>query len=150
MKSNLTLQINSLEALERLIGNDSATEVEIRNSVVQKFAEKHLKPIADTVLSRIDDAVKQLVAEDIVTYKKDGWKSSVVLKDEYKALIQEEISKKIGSEIEASCAFATQKFIETLDDVVDKRVKRVGDEHITAFVNRRVSEKLENIKNQIL
>jgi hypothetical protein len=37
-----------LEALERLIGGDSEVEVESRNSVVQKFAETHLKAIANS------------------------------------------------------------------------------------------------------
>ena len=41
------IQINSLDALERLIGGDTELEIEVRNSVIQKFAEKHLKPLAN-------------------------------------------------------------------------------------------------------
>ena len=37
------IQINSLEALERLIGGDPSLEFDIRNNVAQKFAAKHLK-----------------------------------------------------------------------------------------------------------
>lgn len=40
------IQINSLEALERLIGGDSELEFEIRNNVAQDFAKKHLKAVA--------------------------------------------------------------------------------------------------------
>ena len=37
------IQINSLEALERLIGGDTELEIEVRNSIVQEFAKKYLK-----------------------------------------------------------------------------------------------------------
>ena len=41
--SKVVLQINSIDVIERLIGGDSEVEVDIRNNVVQRFAEKHLK-----------------------------------------------------------------------------------------------------------
>lgn len=41
------IQINSLEALERLIGNDNELEIQVRNNIVQEFAKKHLKAIAN-------------------------------------------------------------------------------------------------------
>jgi hypothetical protein len=40
---SIKLQINSLDALERLIGGDNEVELELRNWVVQAFAKKHLK-----------------------------------------------------------------------------------------------------------
>ena len=43
--NSVTIQINSLEALERLIGNDAELEINIRNAIVQKFTKKHLKAI---------------------------------------------------------------------------------------------------------
>lgn len=38
----MKIQINSLEALERLIGGDTELEIDIRNSIVHKFTQKHL------------------------------------------------------------------------------------------------------------
>jgi hypothetical protein len=37
---SVKIQINSLEALERLIGNDNNLEIDIRNSIVQNFTKK--------------------------------------------------------------------------------------------------------------
>ena len=37
----IVLQINSLKALERLIGGDSELEIGVRNSIVQEFSKKH-------------------------------------------------------------------------------------------------------------
>ena len=42
----MKIQINSLEAVERLIGGDTEVEIEVRNSVVQEFAKKHLKAVS--------------------------------------------------------------------------------------------------------
>lgn len=39
-RPNVTIQINSLEALERLLGGDTQVEVDLRKSVAVKFAEK--------------------------------------------------------------------------------------------------------------
>jgi hypothetical protein len=39
------LQINSLEALERLIGNDTDLELQLRQQVAAEFAKKYLKAI---------------------------------------------------------------------------------------------------------
>ena len=41
----MKIQINSLEALERLIGGDTQVEIEIRNSIVQEFTKKYLKSL---------------------------------------------------------------------------------------------------------
>lgn len=43
MKNNITIQLNSLEALERLIGSDDQLEIAVRNSVISTFTSKHLK-----------------------------------------------------------------------------------------------------------
>lgn len=40
------IQINSLAALERLIGGDTELEIDLRRSVVEAFAKKHLKAVA--------------------------------------------------------------------------------------------------------
>jgi hypothetical protein len=47
---SVKIQINSLEALERLIGNDNELEIQIRGSIVQEFTKKHLRSLATTEL----------------------------------------------------------------------------------------------------
>jgi hypothetical protein len=58
------IQINSLAALERLIGGEAETEIEIRNSVVQEFAKKHLRAIADQKLPTYIGALMQEVTKE--------------------------------------------------------------------------------------
>ena len=44
----MKIQINSLEALERLIGNDKEMEISVKQSILNEFAKKHLKSIANS------------------------------------------------------------------------------------------------------
>ncbi len=55
---SVKIQINSLEALERLLGGDTTLEVEIRQSVVQQFAKAHLKPF-ENIVSNVGAEMKQ-------------------------------------------------------------------------------------------
>jgi len=61
----MKIQINSLEALERMIGNDNALEIEVRNSIVQEFCKKHLKHLVDqkTREKEIKSAIKAVREE---------------------------------------------------------------------------------------
>jgi hypothetical protein len=48
MSQPIKIQINSLEALERLLGGDAALEIDVRASIAAAFAEKHLRSLAKT------------------------------------------------------------------------------------------------------
>jgi hypothetical protein len=59
---SVKIQINSLEALERLIGGDSELEIEMRKSIAYDFTTKHLKSLANdpAVQAHMDKARSQL------------------------------------------------------------------------------------------
>ena len=44
----IKIQINSLEALERLIGGDNELEISIRDNIVQEFTNKYLKGLVNS------------------------------------------------------------------------------------------------------
>jgi hypothetical protein len=68
------IQINSLEALERLIGGDTELEIELRNTVVQEFSKKHLKCIARDKMLEYGPKVKEYVQAEIAKVVKQ-WKT---------------------------------------------------------------------------
>lgn len=73
------IQINSLEALERLIGNDNELEIQVRESVIQNFTAKHLKSIAKLdLVENIGKAVKEELQKEFFEIVKDGWGRDVV------------------------------------------------------------------------
>ena len=71
------------KALERLIGGESEIEVELRNSVVQEFAKKHLKPLVNSsTLGKVMEEFKTIITAEIkamlpVEWKRDGWNSNI-------------------------------------------------------------------------
>lgn len=70
----MKIQINSLEALERLIGGDTEVEIDIRNSVVQEFTKKHLKAIADDDLVKLaQKATETHIRQSFFTLKNKTW-----------------------------------------------------------------------------
>lgn len=67
--NKLTIQINNLEALERLIGGDTEIELEIRNNIVQAFTKKYLKQLVNEsqikydILREITPSIKKVAQE---------------------------------------------------------------------------------------
>lgn len=68
MAEKLTLQINSLAALERLIGGDSEIEIDIRNSVVARFVAKNIRPLA---VDAANTSIRETVKQEVEPYRKE-------------------------------------------------------------------------------
>ena len=105
MAAKLTLQINSLEALERLIGGDSEIEIDIRQSVAAAFAKKYLKAIVkeetfqkyvQQLVKAIQDELKKEVNSLIGEISVSDWNDRIYinkLAPVLKAKIREEAEK---------------------------------------------------------
>lgn len=151
--NKLTIQINNLEALERLVGGDSQVEIDIRNSVVQKFAEKHLKPLANTteittVLTRIKEDISRQIRErcenEIATFK-TSWGGSIT-DVKLNPAIQQEIDRQvrvhtddsIRKKVEESLAFWAND--AELKKRIDNRFEYYTAEHINATIKARLDK----------
>lgn len=133
----IKIQINSLEALERLIGGNTEAEMDIRNSVVQAFTERHLKSIANqehvakcfhslnqTVSSLVESArvaVEQQVADKLGTVKRnwDGTISTIKLRPDVIA----EIDKQVASKVNQLVTEAALKVVEAITADLPRRVQ---------------------------
>jgi hypothetical protein len=100
------VQINSLEAVERLIGGDSAIEIEIRNNVVDKFEKKYLKGLATESFARIKPWMEELKTSCVRQIEKEigkiqawGYSDKIELTSEFKKAIQEAVKKQIEVEV---------------------------------------------------
>jgi hypothetical protein len=149
--SNLTIQINSLEALERLIGGDTAAEVDIRNSVVQKFTEKHLKAlagqpniqaIADSIGTATRASVEELLNARIGTITKN-WRG-IVDSVRLNASVVAEIDRAVKAVADKLIDQAVQSTFDKLKDGLEARisgaVKHRLDYEIANEVKKKVSE----------
>ena len=156
--NKVTIQINNREALERLIGNDNALEIDIRNSVVQKFAERHLKPLANcepitSALKKIKDSIDayvvQQVESQIATFKKDYYNniSEIKLKPALQAEIDRQIRIKTDTFVFDAVQAAVKKWEDEMkvDERIEKRVAYFTEEYIRDEVKKRI----EKLKSQI-
>ena len=103
-RADVKIQINSLEALERLIGGDTGLEVDLRASVVAAFTRRYLKDIVAT------EAIQQ-AKEDIETQIKN---------EAFRYIGAEYTNGKFGKYLKLSPAFLERVRIEAEHAVTEK------------------------------
>lgn len=138
----MQIQINNLAALERLIGGDSKLEFDIRNNIVQAFANKHLKPLAnDQTFSKIMSNVRKageaearkVMEEKLGKFCKQGWTETFVLNETQKQAIVS--AAKIGLNAQ-------------VDQIVESTLEAFPQEKIEALVEKRVGQEVERRINE--
>lgn len=156
--NKLTIQINNLEALERLIGGDSEVEVDIRNSVVQRFAEKHLKPLAngheisDTLTAIMSDIRKQIsekCEKEIATFQ-TTWGGSVhdiKLRPEIKAEIERQVRTLTDEHIRKSVEEALKFWANETE--LKKRIDNRFEYYTTDVINAELKSRIEKLKTKL-
>lgn len=151
------IQINSLEALERLIGNDNELEMEIRNNIVQEFAKKHFKSLVNEpafyeTINKCKESLKSEVdlkiTESIGEIKQDSyWSKSIVLKPEIKSKIDITVATQLSNEIAMAVQNAITQ-IKTNEDI-ESRIKKQIDYYVNDYIVRCVKEKLSEAISKI-
>lgn len=142
------LQINSLEAIERLIGGDTELELQLRQSVVEAFAKKHLKQLSvDPVIENVATALKSEVTSLLL--------QKVPVKDNYgrtdfrielnglgKKVFDEKIKHFLDVDLPVyvSQLFETSAIKKRIDDQVERQAKLISDQISTAILTRRIDE----------
>lgn len=156
--NKLTIQINNLEALERLIGGNSEVEIEVRNSVIQKFSEKHLKPLANcepitSTLKTIAEAIKIQVIEkcskEIATFQQSwsGGINDIKLRPE----IMSEIDRQVRVLTDKNIQDAVDKSVKfwVNDAELKERINKKFEYYTTDHINNEIKKRIEKLKEQI-
>lgn len=95
----MKIQINSLEALERMIGGDNEMEFEIRQSVAEAFAKKYLKGLATVFMQNgVPKAMKKIIEDEYFAYVRNR---VYQVKPEYKDALKVQVGTMIRKEMEA-------------------------------------------------
>jgi hypothetical protein len=146
----MKLQLNSLAALERLIGGDTEIELDIRNNIVQAFAGKYLKDVANsnafkTSLANAQKKILELVKEEytkviegsgIASIKKgEYWNSprAIVLSNDIKV----EIGCTVRDHLEAVVAEEVERAMKKFDsDYFERKI----NSYVTDTVNTRIRD----------
>ena len=147
----MKLQINSLAAIERLIGGESEVELDIRNNIVEAFAKKHLKPVLNSpvfqrVVVDIQSQYDQAMISQVGNITNFGrWDQKVVLKPELletlrttaRAAANAAIQEQIDNGVKAAVAIFTPAYIQ---NQIEKRVTEVVAKQISEGVDARLKQ----------
>lgn len=132
-RSDVKIQINSVAALERLIGGDSALELELRKSVVVEFSRRHLgEVVADAgVRKAIHDlglVIQQSIANEIASYKLD-WNNRATeikfqpeIEAKVKKLAKDTFDKLLGEYLSACFAETSATFKAKAEEYIVRAV----------------------------
>lgn len=149
------IQINSLEALERLIGNDNELEIQIRQSVVQDFTRKHLKSLAKLdLIENIGRAVKEEVEKEFFDVVRDNWGSvrKTAFKENVVAELKNDLRREAYRVLEALVVEVVnenkpkerieEKLRYAVDDIENRLSDSVLNGKLDKMVDARIKERL--------
>ncbi len=97
MSTKIAIQINSLEALEKLMW-DSNWEItlELKQAVVQEFVKKHLKAVAnEDIVRKAEIATKEWIEQNYFDKVKGQWGRETLVFKESTMTTMKEILKRI-------------------------------------------------------
>jgi len=144
---SVKIQINSVEALERLIGGNTEIEIELRQSVVENFMKKHINAIAN---SKVSAAVTKDVLAELIVPAKD-YRSSESLTAKAKDLLHNTIDYQFKTILnEALDKYLTDTGIDTLikekasyiaETLTNARIDERFDRQVDAEIKKRLGLK---------
>lgn len=155
----MKIQINSLEALERLIGDDKEMEFAIKESILNGFAKKYLKSIANS------EAMAEVATKVLRELKETGYygllktkpvSSLNIFSDTYLSAEAKELIKvQIHREIDTTISNEVSKIRETIVQDIRSRLdlmalsvsqcirEEVQKETIEKLVQKKLKDLLE-------
>lgn len=145
---SLKIQINSLEALERLLGGDNEIEMDIRQNIVETFTRKHLKSLANAdLIDKASQGLKKEI-EDAFVVKTSGWSGSYSLTTKARELLEKQITAEKRILVQE---LISEHFKNTgLDELIREKAQyvsellteRVLSEKFDAAVNAEIKKRL--------
>jgi len=155
MNTPIKIQINSLDALERLIGNDTTLEIEVRNSIVQEFTKKHLKALAEeSVIKASEKSVMNYLKTEYLTEQRKGYYGTeLILKNPISDVIKNNVNTIVLGEIDRIISTKVMvpelekkilvKFSE-IDKLIDERLGYLTDGVINNYIENKANQKIKD------
>jgi hypothetical protein len=141
----MKLQLNSLASLERLIGGDTEVELDIRNNIVQAFAGKYLKDIANTnvfktSLANAQNAILALVKEEYTKAIESSGIASIQRGEYWNSPRAIVLSNDIKVKIECTVR-------DHLDDVIAKEVEQAMKKFNSDYIEHKINTYITDVVN---
>lgn len=149
---SVKIQINSLEALERLIGGDSDLEVQLRQNVAEKFSVKYIKALAhDKLTASFGSKLKDEVISEFFD-KSGSWGKTLTLNKRGIEQISSKIDKVFRNELDRKVSeyLKSSEVYEKLQSALDVATTRITDSLADANLERRLDRMVdERLKEKL-
>lgn len=158
----MKIQINSLAALERLIGDDKEMEITVKSSIINEFAKSYIKSVAN---SEIVDTIKRAVFEEVkktnyfgllVQNKSNHYRIDYLLSDEAKELVKTQVRQEVDKLIKEAVSPIREEIVGEIRSRLDLMSLSVSQcirediqkETIDKLVQKRLKDLLEETSNK--
>lgn len=152
------IQINSLQALERLIGDDREMSITVKESIINEFAKSHLKAVVN------NEFLKNLKDEIIAYMKKTNYlgildtqptgrfgQREYVLSEDTKKMIQRTVRQEIDDIVRDAVEPIRQEIVEDIrsraDLAAESIIKTLNASTVEKLVNKRIEEMYSQVKS---
>ena len=151
-ESGVTLQINSLAALERLLGGDNELTVSIRKSVAAAFVRNYITDLIRSEFTQKDAELKKAIADEVakVCLQKAkysvNWVPTYELTPAIKEKIQSEVTTLVSNVIRDEVVRQSDALMTLMKDELEKlrgRIPALVAERVTNKFNKEVSDALD-------
>lgn len=147
----MKIQINSKEALERLIGDDKEMEIAIKKAIINQFATQYLKSVANSeIMNSLKKAVTEEVDKEVERYieKVPGWIShSFKAKPELQVVINktidESLSEMVKAQVKEEIANIDKEVKQHLGYQLDVICDKITKENIDRLVKFKLQKMIE-------
>lgn len=157
----MKVQINSLTALERLIGDDKEMEITVKSSIINEFAKSYIKSVAN---SEIVDMIKKAVLEEIkktdyfgllAQCTRGGWSTSYMLSKDAKELVRTQVRREMDQLISDTVEPIRKELVDDIRSRLDLMSSSVSQcireevqkETIDKLVQKRLKDLLDKSTN---
>lgn len=153
-QNNVVIQINSVEALNRLIGDNPELLIQIRNSVANNFLRKSVRGnIEEDIQKKAMDSLKEDLTKEFfdVTNSNYSYYKNYHLKNDLKKMIvdavREEVRKEVWATVreEIKSSETNEKITIELNRASSYIMETLTDknieERLNAMVNKKIKEK---------
>lgn len=130
------IQINSLEALERLIGEDKELEIVVKESIINEFAKNHLKAVIN------NEFLKDLKCEIMKDLKKTDYLG--ILKSEKK----DYFGNKVLYLSDKTAKLVKSCVLNEVDQIIRETTDEVREE-LNSMVRERLQSTAASVVNSI-
>ena len=151
-RAGVTLQINSMAALERLLGGDTEMEVSLRNSIAAQFVDAHLEALTTEAVREasrdiqkiVKDVASAQVATDLGAWKNPDarYELTPATSQAIKRAVEAQVSDLITS-MTAGLIARVQQARNQAATYIDIRMNDIVNVAIDSSFERRVDAKVE-------